>query len=133
MLEVTLHRLIPEKVNTFAKLERGEPYHFDRCENDRDGSPCLYYWFLAREGAKKNKKRVPVAEIRAALAQLRSCGVLSRETFGKVCSTAASAPCGFAVVGRVLEALHVAVYSGRDGFTLVNANKATNLLEAKST
>src|ERR1035437_7835839 len=71
MLESVLHRLIPEEVNTFAKLAHGEPYHFDRWEKDRVGSPCLYYWFMARDGVKKNKKRLPVSEIRAAFLQLQ--------------------------------------------------------------
>jgi hypothetical protein len=129
MLESVLHRLIPEEVNSFAKLAHGEPYHFDRWEKDRVGSPCLYYWFMARDGVKKNKKRLPVSEIRAAFLQLQSTGALTRETYRRVCPTAKSdGSCGFAVVGRILEALHVAVYSGRDGFKLTNANEATNLL-----
>ncbi len=132
MLESTLRRLIPEEVNTFAKLERGAPYYFDRWENDSLGSPCLYYWFMARDGVKKNKKRLPVSEIRAAVRQLRTVGVLSRETFRTVCPTAKSdGQWGFAVVGRIFEALHIAVYSGPDGFKLTNANEATNLLEEK--
>jgi hypothetical protein len=129
MLESTLHTLIPEEVNTFAKLQHGESYHFDCWKNDRVGWPCLYYWFIARDGVRKNKKRLPVSEIRAALHQLRRVGVLSRETFREVCPIAESAgPCGFAVVGRILEALHVAVYSSHDGFKLTNAKEATNLL-----
>ena len=129
MLESTLHTLIPEKASTFAKLQHGEPYHFDCWKNDRDGSPCLYFWFMARDGVKRNKKHLPVSEIRAALHQLQSVGVLSRGTFRKVCPKAESAgPCGFAVVGRIFEALHVAVYSSQDGFKLTNANEARNLL-----
>ena len=128
MLESVLHRLIPEEVNTFAKLGHREPYHFDRWKKDRAGSPCLYYWFLARDGVKKNKKRLPVSEIRAAIHQLRTTGALTRDTFREACPTAESAPCSFAVVGRILEALHVAVYSGLEGFILTDANKATTLL-----
>ncbi len=87
---------------------------------------------MARDGVKKNKKRLPVAEIRAALDELGRAGVLSREKFRKVCPKADSdGSCGFAVAGRILEALRVAVYSGQDGFTLTDANKAKNLLEAK--
>jgi len=129
MFESVLHRLIPEEVNTFAKLQHGEPYHFERWKNDRAGSPCLYYWFMARGGVTKNRKRLPVSEIRAALHQLRSTGVLSRATFRKVCPIAEWAgPCGFAVVGRILEALHVALYSGMGGFKLNDANEVMSLL-----
>ena len=132
MLESTLRRLIPDEVNTFAKLEHGASYHFDRWKNDRVGSPCLYYWFMARDGVKKNKKRLPVSEIRAALHQLRSAGMLSREAFRKVCPLSESdGSCGFAVVGRILEALHVAVYAGQDGFKLTNPDEATTLLEVR--
>lgn len=129
MLESVMHKLIPGKVSTFAKLlGQGAPYHFDRWETDRAGSQCLYYWFMARDGGK-NKKRVPVSEIRAALHQLRGNGVLSREAFRDVCPVAArGGPCGFAVVGRIFEALHVAVYSGQNGFRITNAADASNLL-----
>jgi hypothetical protein len=129
MFASVLHELIPGTVNRFAKLKRGEPYHFDRWETDQLGSPCLYYWFRSRDGVKKNKKRLPISEIRAALLRLRSVGVLTREAFRQVCPTAESAgPCGFAVVGRILESLDVAVYWGREGFKLTNPNKATALL-----
>jgi hypothetical protein len=134
MLEATLHRLIPVKVSTFSKLNHGEPYQFDRWQNDRFASPCLYYWFKSRDGIKRNTKRVPVSEIRAALCQLRNANVLSRETFKKVCPVAQSdGPCGFAVVGRIFEALGVAVYSGQNGFKLTDANEVAKLLEVKPT
>jgi hypothetical protein len=130
MFQSTLFRLIPAKLNTFAKFKHGTPYHFDSWKNDRGGAPCLYYWFMG--DVVKYRKRVPVSEIRAALHQLRSVGVLSREAFRKVCPIAESAgPCGFAVVGRILESLHIAIYSGQDGFKLTNAKEATNLLKAK--
>jgi hypothetical protein len=129
MLQSTLHSLIPHEVHTFAKLQHGKPYHFDSWANDSTDTPCLYYWFIARDGVRKNKKRVPVSEIGVALQRLRSDGVLSRETFKKVCPVAESAgPCGFAVVGRMFEALGVAVYSGSDGFKLTDADKARKLL-----
>ena len=129
MLESTLHRLIPKEVNTFAKLRRGEPYQFHRWENDRSGSLCLYYRF---QGVEKHTKRLPESEIRAGLRQLRDIGWLSRETFGDVCPTAKSdGECGFAVLGRIFEALGVAVYSGNAGFKLTDADEATNLLEAR--
>ncbi len=129
MLEAVLHRLIPDEVKSFAKLEHGKPYHFDRWSDDRVGTHCLYYWFVASDGVKRNKKRVPVSEIRAALHQLRSAGVLTRVAFREICPKAESGrPCGFAVVGRILEALDVATYSGRGGFKLTNARRAANLL-----
>jgi hypothetical protein len=132
MLLSTLHRLIPSAVNTFAKLEHGEPYHFDCWRDDHAGSPCLYYWFFGHDGVKRNKKRGPVAEIGAALRRLRNARVLSREMFQEVCPIAESAgPCGFAVVGRIFEGLHVAAYLGRGtGFRLIDADRATKLLES---
>jgi hypothetical protein len=124
MLEPTLHKLIPKEMSTFAKLRRKEPYHFDRWEN---GS--LYYWF---EGVKRHTKRLPKSEIRAGLRQLRDVGWLSRETFRETCPTAKSdGECGFAVLGRIFEALGIAVYSGSAGFKLTDADEATRLLEAK--
>jgi hypothetical protein len=83
--------------------------------------------FLGSRRSEENKKRLPVSEIRDALKQIRITGVLTREAFRK-CPIAKSAPYSFAVLGRILEALHVAVYSGRAGFRLTNADKATNLL-----
>jgi hypothetical protein len=117
-------------VNAFAKLTHGEPYHFDRWKNDQAGRPCLYYCFSG--GGRVHKKRVPVSELRAALRQLRNASVLSREMFRQNCPTATSdGECGFAVVGRIFEALGVAVYSRQDGFKLTNVDEATNLLEGK--
>jgi hypothetical protein len=132
MLEAELRALIPNKVSAFAKLTHGKPYHFDCWRNDRAGSPCLYYWFLARNGVDKNTKRVPVSEFRAALLQLRNVGAFSREIFRQVCPTTKSdGECGFAVIGRIFEAFGVAAYSRVDGFKLTNADEVTNLLEAR--
>ena len=123
MLESTLHGLIPKRVSTFPKLRgNGGPYRFDRWEKD-----CLRYSFV---GAKKYTKRLPECEIRAGLSQLRDTGWLSRETFRRICPRAKSdGECGFAVLGRILEALHVAAYSGDAGFRLTNADEAKKLLE----
>src|SRR4051812_9952681 len=120
MLEPTLRKLIPHKVRTFAKLESGEPYHFDRWDKDYTGTECLYYWFTGRNNI--NKKRVPTPEIRAALQILLLNGTLRRKDFETICPIAKSdGPCGFAVVGRIFEALDIAVYSGRrDGFRLTD-------------
>jgi hypothetical protein len=131
MLEVILHSLIPDKVNTFEKLEGGEPYHFDRWTDDMSGLPCLYYRFKSRDGAKQNKKRIPVREIITALRELQRAGVLDRQAFERVCPIAKAGPCGFAVVGRILEKLHAASYTGSNGFSLTDANEASRLLEDK--
>ena len=131
LLEPTLRKLVPHKVGTFAKLEQGEPYHFDRWGDDHTGTLCLYYSFPARNRERRNTKRIPSSEIDAALRCLCSNGGLRREEFRKVCPVAVSAgPCGFAVVGRIFEELGVAVYaSRRDGFTLTDADKARKLLD----
>lgn len=45
MLEQSLKKIIPDTYSTFPKLERGDPYHFDRWDSDINGDLCLYYWF----------------------------------------------------------------------------------------
>jgi hypothetical protein len=67
MLESTLHRLIPKEVNTFAKLRHGEPYHFDRWENDRSGSLCLYYWFQVIVGRDSEYALMLMDDLRGRL------------------------------------------------------------------
>ena len=132
MLEATLYKLIPEDVNTFDKLTGGDPYRFHRWHNDGHGVECLYYHFMARDGVKTYKKRLLVSEFRAALCQLRNVGILSRKAFSKACPISESdGLCSFAVCGRILEALHVATYSGRNGFKLTNATEAMRLLQEK--
>ena len=130
MLDSTMRRLIPHTVNTFAKLEHGEPYHFDSWATDNTNTPCLYYWFMARNGVTKRKKRVPVYEIGVALRRLLGDGMLRSDRFREVCPVAESdGPCGFAVVGRIFEALDVAAYAGRRrGFRLTDAQRAQKLL-----
>jgi hypothetical protein len=84
---------------------------------------------MARDGVKRNKKRVPVSEIRAVLRELLSSGLLTKQTFKDLCPVAQSAgPCGFAVVGRIFEAFGVAAYSTRGEFELTDAGAATTLL-----
>jgi hypothetical protein len=126
MLQPILRKLIPHDVRIFPKLQHGEPYHFDSWSHDRNGMLCLYYWF---DGVKQHKKRIPVSEITAAVQRLRDDRAIKRDTFKEVCPVAESAgPCGFTVVGRIFEALGVAVYSQRDGFRLTDADKVMTLL-----
>jgi hypothetical protein len=122
--------LIPSVVNEFEKLEAGDPYYFDRWDNDRDGVPCLYYWFRSRDGSGRNVKRVPAHEILRVLRQIHARGSLIRSAFKSLCPVPDNAgPCGFAVVGRIVEALGVARYSGRkQGFTITNQARARDLL-----
>ena len=121
--ETMLRKLIPDTVSVFKKLEAGDPYHFCKWAEDRFGAACMYYWFTSGDGSKKNHKRVLVSEVRSALQHLRTTGALDRKAFRTLCAISESAgPCGFAVAGRMLEALGVARYSGRDaGFILTAA------------
>lgn len=63
MLEQSLKKIIPDTYSTFPKLERGDPYHFDRWDSDINGDLCLYYWFWNKNQTKKNKKRVVISEM----------------------------------------------------------------------
>jgi hypothetical protein len=113
--ESKLRDLIPKTASDFSKLGAGEPYHFDRWADDRSGSTCLYYWFYSHDGGKRNNKRVVVSEIQQAFQNLMDTGSFDRDAFRRLCPVSElSGPCGFVVVGRILEALGVAVYSGRD-------------------
>jgi hypothetical protein len=40
--ESDLRELIPKKVSDFAKLEAGEPDHFDHWAQGHSGSACIY-------------------------------------------------------------------------------------------
>jgi hypothetical protein len=127
-LESVLNKLFPGKFSEFRKLSEGEPYRFDSWQPDSEGRPCLYYTFSSRDGRRTNRKRVPILEIAAALGHLRRTGHLRRSEFPDVCRVAESdGPCGFAVVGRTLEALGVARYERAD-FCLTDATKADSLL-----
>jgi hypothetical protein len=116
--ESNLRKLIPEKVSEFAKLEGGEPYRFDLWEHDHSGSACLYYFFSSKDGTKTNRKRVILSEVEAAFDTLRHTGRFDRNHFRTSCPRSeSSGRCGFVVVGRILEALGEAKYSGRnEGF-----------------
>ena len=110
-----LRNLIPASVSEFPKLETGQPYHFDHWADDRSGSSCLYYWFSSHDGTKRNLKRVIVSEIHSALQHLINTGAFDRNSFRAHCpKSESSGRCGFVVMGRILEALGVAVYSGRE-------------------
>ena len=115
--ESSLRKLIPDKVNEFAKLEAGEPYHFDRWEQDHSGSPSMYYVFSSHDGTQ-NRKRVILSEVEAAFDTLRRTGRFDRNDFRTYCpKSESSGRCGFVVVGRILEAFGEATYSGRqEGF-----------------
>jgi hypothetical protein len=127
-LESVLKELVPGKLREFKKLTKGEPYRFKGWQADREGRPCLYYTFSSRDGRSTNTKRVPTAEIATALAHLRKCGHLCASEFEESCPVAKrDGQCGFAVVGRILEALGVARYE-RAHFCLTDPAKADSLL-----
>jgi hypothetical protein len=110
-----LRGLIPATMSEFAKLETGQPYYFDHWADDHTGSTCLYYWFSSHDGAKRNNKRVIVSEIHTARQHLLNAGAFDRNSFQTRCpKSESSGRCGFVVVGRILEALGEARYSGRE-------------------
>jgi|GEM_PF-134463 len=131
VLDRNLRELIPDKYSTFAKLEKGDPYHFDHWGQDTNGEDCLYYWFWNKDQTKKNKKRVVISEIDALIENKISNGHISREDFKNSCPISESAgSCGFTVVGRVLEYLEIAKYLGRgSGFEITNHKLAKSLLK----
>jgi|ERR1051326_1522443 hypothetical protein len=120
-LEARLRGIVPANVNQFQKLDHGEPYHYDRWGKDAIGHVCLYYWFSSNDGRTRNVKRVPVNEVGAALNHILLSGRFGRQDFRQICPLSNSdGPCGFAVVGRLLESLGVAQYVGRNqGFVLL--------------
>jgi hypothetical protein len=127
-LESVLKELLPARLREFKKLTEGEPYRFKTWKVDGEGRPCLYYTFSSRDGRSTNTKRVPMAEIGAALTHLRETGHLRRKEFRDVCPVAErDGGCAFAVVGRILEALGAAQYVGAD-FFLTDPAKADSLL-----
>jgi hypothetical protein len=61
------------------------------------------------------KKRVIVSEMQPAFDHYMKTGSFDRQAYQRFCPVSAlSGPCGFVVVGRILEALNGAVYSGRE-------------------
>jgi hypothetical protein len=126
-----LRELIPAKVKDFAKLVAGEPYRFDGWEDDRSGSACLYYSFSSRSPDKLNRKRVVISELHTAFQHLRNTGAFDRKSFERLCPTSRSAgSCGFAVMGRVFEALGVARFFDREHrFLLIDVAKPASLCD----
>jgi hypothetical protein len=113
--ESKLPDLISKGVSEFPKLETGEPYDFERWADDRTGSTCLYYWFSSHDGGKRNNKRIVVLEMLEAFQHPKNMGSFDRNAFRRLCPVSeSSGPRGFVVVGQILEALGVAVYSGRE-------------------
>ncbi len=107
---VDLQKQIPPGTR-FAKLISGEPYQCDKWAHDRAGNFCLYY----KVGSCR--KRAPLAEIEEAAQCLASKNKFDRADFSNVCPIAnRDGPCGFAVIGRILEKYHGAKYTGRGRF-----------------
>jgi hypothetical protein len=125
MLKSALRAIVPSVTRSFQKLRAGEPYQFDHWDDD-----VLYYRVSPRRKGGWNKKRVPVPEIRMALRRLRESGTFSRSDFEQICPIASrDGPCGFCVVGRVLEILGVAKFSTHgQGFVLTDSQKADRML-----
>lgn len=130
MLEQSLKKIIPNTYSTFPKLERGDPYNFNRWDLDINGDLCLYYWFWNKNQTKKNKKRVVISEMEELIRNSLKKGYINREDFQNCCPISESAgPCGFAVVGRMLEYLDIAKHLGRVGFEITDEKLAESLLE----
>lgn len=130
-LKSELQRIIPSRAPTFDKLRRkGSPYRFREWANDREGHFCLRYEFELRDNLRRDVKRVPFTEMCQALLYLRSHGKLDRQqAYPECCPVADSdGSCGFAVLGRIFEALGVARYEGAKGFVLIDDKKADALL-----
>jgi len=127
-----LNKIIPAQYSVFNKLTGGDPYYFGKWDCDRYGDFCLYYWFWNKSKTKKNIKRVPVSEIEASVRILLQNGNFGREDFSENCPISESAgPCGFSVIGRILEYLEVASYAGLGkGFNLTNREFVEKMLES---
>jgi hypothetical protein len=121
VFESNLRELFSSDGIEFQKLEEGQPYYFDHWANDRNGAPCLYYWFSSHDGKKRHAKRVIISEINQALEHLRKVGSFTRSSFRTQCPKSdSSGHCGFTVIGRIMEMLGVARYSGREhGFIAI--------------
>ena len=131
MLEQRLREIIPKPNSTFPKLESGDPYHFDHWRADSKGEMCLYYWFWNKNRTKKNKKRVVISEVEKLIRNCLTRGQITRDDFRIYCSISESAgPCGFAVMGRMLEYLGIAQYLGWGrGFEIINGDLAQSLVK----
>lgn len=112
---------VPRSLSTFPKLQKGEPYQFERWDQGKHGF-CLRYSFIARDRATRIRKYVVLAEIVKAAEHLTNTGAFSRTDYQSLCVLSqSSGPCGFAVTGRILEALGLGRYVGRKGFMVQSA------------
>lgn len=112
-----LPKLLPKGAE-FPKLRgHGSPYLCDGWRHDTNGVFCMYYEFSGY------KKRAPLSEIEAAANYLTAGNIFDRPDFRLLCPVAnRDGPCGFAVIGRVLEEIFGAQYIGRDGFVLPDSD-----------
>jgi len=108
-----IRELIPRRLAEFPKLESsGEPYRFYKWDYDKNGYLCLYY--IVTGGKKEYSKRIPIEEIESAIIRFLKTGKFDREDYRELCPIAnRDGPCGFAIIGRILEVLYGARYEGR--------------------
>ena len=99
-----IRRIVPTKLKEFAKLQKGSPYRFECWAQDNSGADCLWYVFDSKDGKKILKKKILEIELLNALDQLETTGSFNRRKYEEFCpKSAASGPCGFAVMGRIME------------------------------
>ncbi len=122
MIEQKLRAIVPDEVNEFNKLTKGDPYYFSHWGNDRNGTVCIYYWFYSKDKAKKNQKRVFIDEIEKLLktANKNKVEMINRNMFYKLCPKSYSDGSGYAVTIRLLEALKMVKYAGSAGARVTN-------------
>ncbi len=118
---------IPDKIPSGTKFEKlengGEPYVCYKWEHGKYRNEkvfCLYYQFPSRDGQRMNRKRVPLKEIKEAVRFLNKHQFFDRSAFNNHCPISkGDGPCGYAVIGRILEKVFNAEYRESDGFHLV--------------
>ena len=98
----------------FQKLRgQGEPYCCSKWKYDRQGVFCIYFKFPPHE------KRIPLSEIEVATGYLNREKVFDRKAFKDICPISSKGnPCGFTVIGRILEKTSNTEYTGSKGFIL---------------
>ena len=130
LIEQKLRVIVPDEVYQFDKLTKGDPYHFSQWGNDRNGMACMYYWFYSKDKAKKNQKRVFMAEIESLLKKVykSDSDIINRKLFVEQCpKTLLDGGCGYAVTIRLLEALGIVEYVGRVGARIINKDKIKDI------
>jgi len=129
MLEQTLKKVIPHKLNSFNKLTEGhDPYYYTSWAEE-DGMPILRYWFWNRTKTKKNGKRVFVNEIEELLKHSHQKHRITRADYLRYCTrTNSSGDCGFAVIIRILEHFQVVEVVGSK-YTIKSAESIRRLLD----